>query len=125
MNNQRAIRMMIVDDSKTMRNTIKSIASVRPNIELVAEASNGQDAIGYFRARKPNVVTMDITMPKLDGIAAIRKLMEIDSTVKIIVISALNDKGTAMMAIEEGAHAFLDKPFSEAELMAEIDRLGF
>lgn len=125
MSNQNAMRMMIVDDSKTMRRTIRDVVGRFPNIEVVAEADNGIDALHYFKARKPNVVTMDITMPKLNGVEAIQRLVALDPAVKIIVISSLADRATSMRSIEMGAHAFLGKPFSEAELVAEIDRLGF
>ena len=119
------IRLMIVDDSTTMQKRIASAAQHRKNLEVVATASNGADAIHYFKARKPNLVTMDITMPKLNGILTIERLIAIDDTVKILVISSLNDLNTALRAIEAGGSAFLNKPFSDEEFKAQLKGLGF
>lgn len=125
------VNIMIVDDSTMMRTIINRIASNLPNMKIVAEASNGLQALAFFNDRKPNLITMDLVMPSMDGVETIKKLdashkaaLEKNGT-KILVISSLNDPDRAMDALEAGAHAFLQKPFSEAELLKAISDLGF
>lgn len=115
-------RLMIVDDSNIIRNRIQR-AYNEDYFRLVATAVNGQDAVNKFKLHKPNVITMDLTMPNMDGLECIEKIVAIDDSVRILVVSALSDKATALQALQYGARGFVCKPFSEEELMAALERL--
>ena len=111
---------MIVDDSALIRNRIARDIDNK-KFELVAIAKNGQEAIDLFRKHKPSLVTMDITMPMLDGIDCIEQLMDLDPNIQILVVSALSDQATGMEALEKGANGFLIKPFSEQQISSALD----
>jgi two-component system chemotaxis response regulator CheY len=115
-------RLMIVDDSNIMRSKISRTLS-QHNLEIVATASNGEEAVQRFMEDQPDVVTMDLTMPRMDGIQCIRKLKAINPKVRVLVVSALADKSTAIQALKEGAQGFLCKPFSESDLTEAMTEL--
>lgn len=116
------IRLMIADDSSIIRKLIqKDLKNFE--IEIVGEASNGQQAVDMFKELRPNVVTMDIIMPEMDGLTVIEELLKIDPAVKIMVISALSDKATGIEAIKKGARGFLLKPFTTEKLVKEFTKL--
>lgn len=112
---------MIVDDSNIIRSRIEKIN--KKKLRLVGKASNGLEAIELFKAHSPDIVTMDITMPEMEGIECIEALIKIDPKVKILVVSALSDKATGIKAIKHGARGFVCKPFTEEELTIAIQRL--
>ena len=117
-----SLKLMIVDDSNIIRSKITRTLS-QHNMEVVATASNGEEAISLFAKTTPDVVTMDLTMPRMDGLECIRALRKLNSNVHILVVSALADKATAIQALKEGAQGFLCKPFSEADLTEAMDEL--
>ena len=117
-----ALKLMIVDDSNIIRSKITRTLS-QHNMEVVAAAGNGEEAVSLFAKTKPDVVTMDLTMPRMDGLECIRALRKLNSDVHILVVSALADKATAIQALKEGAQGFLCKPFSEADLTEAMDEL--
>ena len=86
-------------------------------------AGNGLDAIELFKRSDPDVVTMDLTMPQMDGIECISRLVSMKPAVRILVISALADKATAVEAMEKGANGFLNKPFTDRQLNEAIAEL--
>lgn len=98
-------KLMIVDDSNIIRNRIQRAYS-NDKFMLVATALNGADAIEKFKVHKPQVVTMDLTMPQMDGLECIEKLVALDSNVRILVVSALSDKSTGIQALSLGAVVF-------------------
>jgi len=109
------MRLLVVDDSKVMRNKIeRSVKS--HNVEVVGQASNGKDAIIMFRQLAPDLVTLDITMPEMDGLEVLDVLLAENSEARILIISALADKSTAIEALIRGALGFLCKPFDDIEL---------
>jgi two-component system, chemotaxis family, chemotaxis protein CheY len=110
----RSLKLMIVDDSNIMRRRIERSQQF-DEIELVGTAGNGLEAL-----HDPDVVTMDLTMPQMDGIECISKLVELKPAVRILVISALADKATAVEAMEKGANGFLNKPFTDRQLNEAI-----
>ncbi len=116
------IKLMIVDDSNIIRSKINRTLT-QHNIEVVATACNGEEAISLFVATKPDIVTMDLTMPLMDGLECIRALRKLNAEVRILVISALADKSTAIQALMQGAQGFVCKPFTESELTEAIDEL--
>ena len=117
-----SLKLMIVDDSNIIRGKITRTLS-QHNMEVVATASNGEEAISLFAKTTPDVVTMDLTMPRMDGLECIRALRKLNSNVHILVVSALADKATAIQALKEGAQGFLCKPFSESDLTEAMDEL--
>ncbi len=117
-----ALKLMIVDDSNIIRSKITRTLT-QHNMDVVATASNGEEAISLFAASKPDVVTMDLTMPRMDGLECIRAIRKLNSAVHILVVSALADKETAIQALKEGVQGFLCKPFSEADLTEAMDEL--
>ena len=113
-----AMRMLIVDDSNMIRSRISRVVQTGAlsGVSLVGLARNGAEAIRVARATKPDVVTMDLTMPEMDGIECIRELMVLFPSINILVVSALSDKATAIAALRLGARGFVAKPFSDDEL---------
>jgi two-component system chemotaxis response regulator CheY len=116
---KRSYKLMIVDDSNIMRRRIERSQQF-DELELVGTAGNGLEAIEIFRKMDPDVVTMDLTMPQMDGIECISKLVELKPAIRILVISALADKATAVEAMEKGANGFLNKPFTDRQLNEAI-----
>jgi two-component system chemotaxis response regulator CheY len=112
------MRMMIVDDSNMIRSRIAGViqAGGLRGIALVGLAKDGREAVRIASASKPEVVTMDITMPHMDGLSCIQALMDLNPSVNILVVSALNDKSTAIAAMKFGARGFLSKPFTDDDL---------
>ena len=119
MNAKRAYKLMIVDDSNIMRRRIERSQQF-DELELVGTAGNGLEALELFHKADPDVVTMDLTMPQMDGIECISRLVELKPAVRILVISALADKATAVEAMEKGANGFLNKPFTDRQLNEAI-----
>ena len=115
----KSLKLMIVDDSNIMRRRIERSQQF-DEIELVGTAGNGLEALELFRTTDPDVVTMDLTMPQMDGIECIGKLVELKPAIRILVISALADKATAVEAMEKGANGFLNKPFTDRQLNEAI-----
>ena len=122
LNAKRAMKLMIVDDSNIMRRRIERSQQFE-ELELVGTACNGLEAIEMFRKMDPDVVTMDLTMPQMDGIECIENIVKIKPAVRILVISALADKATAVEAMDKGANGFLNKPFTDRQLNEAIAEL--
>jgi two-component system chemotaxis response regulator CheY len=118
----RPLRMLIVDDSNIMRRRIERSQQI-DRIDVVGLASNGLEAVELFRRTDPDIVTMDITMPQMDGIECVGQLVAIKPQVLILVISALADKATAVEAMEKGANGFLNKPFTDRQLNDALEEL--
>lgn len=116
------IRMLIVDDSNIVRRRIERSQQI-PDLQVVGSAADGREALELFHATDPDVVTMDITMPHMDGIECVERLVQMKPEVLILVISALADKATAVEAMAKGANGFLDKPFSDRQLNEALEEL--
>ncbi len=116
------LKMLIVDDSNIIRRKIER-GSDGEMFKVVGSADSGVAAIEKFKALKPDVVTMDLTMPKMDGIECISNLISIDPKARILVVSALSDKATGIEALEKGARGFLCKPFDEKKLSDALKEL--
>jgi len=106
----RMLKIIIADDSVLMRRNLKSILK-QLGYTVIAEAANGQEAVELYRRLKPDVVTMDITMPVMDGIEAVNQIIKDYPDANIIMISALNQKEMVFKAIERGAKYYIIKPF--------------
>jgi two-component system chemotaxis response regulator CheY len=122
MNGKRPMKLMIVDDSNIMRRRIERSQQF-DDLQLVGTAGNGVEAIELFKRTDPDVVTMDLTMPRMDGIECISHLVALKPEVRILVVSALADKATAVEAMEKGANGFLNKPFTDRQLNEAIAEL--
>jgi two-component system chemotaxis response regulator CheY len=121
-NGKRAFKLMIVDDSNLMRRRIERSQQFE-ELQLVGTAADGVEALDLFRRTDPDVVTMDITMPHMDGIECIARLVAMKPAIRILVVSALADKATAVEAMERGANGFLNKPFTDRQLNEAIAEL--
>lgn len=113
---------MIVDDSNIIRNRIER-SFKDSEIQIVATASNGVEALQKFQETSPDFITMDLTMPQMDGLECIQRIVAQGTGVSILVVSALADKATALQALQYGARGFICKPFSEEDLAGAIERL--
>jgi two-component system chemotaxis response regulator CheY len=116
------VKLMIVDDSNIIRRRIERSQQIA-RLEVVGSAGNGHDAVEMFRRTQPDVVTMDLTMPEMDGVACISQLIAMNSDVLILVVSAAGDKASAIEAIEKGANGFLCKPFTDRQLNDALEEL--
>ncbi|MES2822231.1 MAG: response regulator [Pseudomonadota bacterium] len=116
------LSLMIVDDSNIIRRKIER-CNDSEKFRVVAMAANGAEALERFAEVRPKVVTMDLTMPEMDGIACIQQLVALDADVRILVISALSDKATGISALKKGARGFLCKPFTEQQLIDALIEL--
>ena len=121
-NGKRSLKLMIVDDSNLMRRRIERSQQFE-ELQLVGTAADGVEALELFKRTDPDVVTMDITMPHMDGIECIARLVEMKPAIRILVVSALADKATAVEAMERGANGFLNKPFTDRQLNEAIAEL--
>ncbi|MGI6330674.1 MAG: response regulator [Zhaonellaceae bacterium] len=116
-----AKRILIVDDAAFMRMMIKDILT-KHGYEVVGEAENGTKAVQIYKELKPDLVTMDITMPEMDGIQAVREIKKIDSSAKIIMCSAMGQQMMVMEAIQAGARDFVVKPFQQERVIQAVEK---
>lgn len=116
------MKLLIVDDSNIIRKAIEKYTS-KYNLELVGTAGDGIKALEIFRLTMPDLVTLDITMPEMDGLSTLKEIMSIKPSTKVVVISAQSDKTTVLEALEEGAADFIPKPFNEEKLDSVLKKL--
>ena len=115
-------RLLIVDDSSIMRRIIeKNLGDY--DLEIIGTASNGNEALEIVKRDKPDVVTLDITMPEMDGITCLENIMIINPEIKIMIITALSDKLTGLKALNIGARSFMYKPVNAEDLKKAFDKL--
>lgn len=115
-------RLLIVDDSSIMRRTIeKNLGSY--DLEIIGQAANGIEALKIVEAERPDVITLDITMPEMDGIACLEGIIKINPDTKVMIITALSDKLTGLIALDKGARGFMYKPVNAADLAKAFDKL--
>jgi|SRR5665647_547157 len=114
-------RVLIVDDAAFMRMMIKDILS-KNGYEVVGEAENGYIAIEKYKEVKPDLVTMDITMPEMDGITAVKEIVAFDSTARVIMCSAMGQQAMVIDAIQAGAKDFIVKPFQPERVLEAVSK---
>jgi len=114
-------RILIVDDAPFMRRLVRTCLS-QAGHEVVGEASNGAEAATRFGALRPDLVTLDMIMPEVDGIEAIRRIRAIDSQARIVVVSAVEERNALLEAIRLGAMDYIVKPFDAGRVAAAVNR---
>ena len=116
-------KILIVDDSRTSRKLLRNILEEAGH-EILGEAANGQDGVKQFQSLKPELVTMDITMPVLDGVEALNMIKALDKNSKVIMVTAAGQKGKIMDCIKAGADEFITKPFDNKEILAAVEKVA-
>lgn len=114
--------ILIVDDAAFMRMTIKKMVEAHGHV-VVGEAENGVEAIKKYQELRPDIILLDITMPEMNGVDAMRALKGLDAGVKVIICSAMGQQAMVAQTIQAGAKDFIVKPFVEERLMASIDKV--
>jgi two-component system chemotaxis response regulator CheY len=114
--------VLIVDDAAFMRMMIKDILS-KNGFEIAGEAANGAEAVEKYKELNPDLVTMDITMPEMDGIQALKEINQVDSGAKVIMCSAMGQQSMVIDAIQSGAKDFIVKPFQADRVLEAIKKV--
>ncbi|MDL2235740.1 response regulator [Christensenellaceae bacterium OttesenSCG-928-L17] len=116
-------RILIVDDAAFMRVSIRNIV-VKHGFDVVGEAANGTAAVQQYASLRPDVVTMDITMPEMNGLDALREIRKMDPGASVIMVSALGQESLVRDAVCAGAKGFVVKPFKEETIVAALTKVG-
>ena len=115
-------KILIVDDAAFMRMMIKDILT-KNGYEVVGEAANGIQAVELYKAHNPDLVTMDITMPEMDGIEAVKQIKAVNPGAKVIMCSAMGQQSLVMDAIKAGASDFIVKPFQADRVLEAVKKI--
>jgi two-component system, chemotaxis family, chemotaxis protein CheY len=115
------MKILIVDDAMFMRTMLKTIIT-KAGHTVAGEASNGKEAVEMYSEVKPDLVTMDITMPEMNGIEAVRAIRQTDKQANIIMFSAMGQQSMVVEAIQAGAKDFVVKPFDEKRVLEAISK---
>ena len=122
-----AIKVLIVDDAMFMRNMIAEIFTGKKygdeDFEVVAEAENGLEAVDKYNEHKPDIVTMDIVMPEMTGIEALKEIIDNDPSASVVMCSALGQDSLVMEALDAGAKDFIVKPFQPGKVLDVVIRI--
>ena len=116
-------QVVIVDDHILLRRSLQALLKLAPDIEVVGEAGNGQDAIGLASQLKPDLVLMDISMPGIGGIAATQRILETNDRIKVLILSMYADVSLARRVLRLGARGYLLKAHVSSELLPAIRRV--
>lgn len=114
-------RVLVVDDAAFMRKMVSDALSGGGH-EIVGEAGNGIEAISQYQELRPDVITLDITMPEKDGLAALKEIMAIDPSAKVVMCSALGQESKVLEAVKSGAKDFVVKPFQPDRVLSAINK---
>lgn len=114
-----ATKVLVVDDAAFMRMMIKDILG-KNGYEIVGEAENGQKAVEKYQELRPDITTMDITMPEMDGITAVKQIKKMDPAAKVIMCSAMGQQAMVIEAIQSGAKDFIVKPFQPDRVLEAV-----
>ena len=113
-------KIMIADDSDAIRLVLKDILSIGES-EVIAEAVDGAEAVDLYREHKPDLLLLDLAMPKKDGLTVVTEIMQIDPSAKIILITASDDQKVINQCLEKGASAYISKPFDFNAVLKAIN----
>ena len=115
-------KVLIVDDALTMRMAIKNIL-IKYDYEIVAEARDGRSALDKYKEFKPDIVTMDVTMPEMTGLQALKAIVEFDPDAKVVMVSTKQQDVKTLEAIMSGAKSFILKPFREDHVIDTLNMI--
>lgn len=118
------LRILIADDMSETRRSTRLMLTLMPNAEVVAMASDGRQAVAMAQMHQPDIVLMDVNMPHMDGLSAIREMLQYRPDIGCIVISAEQDRHTFKEAMAVGARGFITKPFTAEQLLEVVQRVG-
>lgn len=112
-------KVLIVDDAAFMRMMLKDIL-LKNGFEVIGEAENGRTGVQLFQELSPDLVTMDITMPEMDGISAVKEIKKLDGKARIVMVSAMGQQSMVIEAIQAGAADFIVKPFQPDRVLESL-----
>ena len=115
-------KILIVDDSRTSRKILREYFTEAGH-EIIGEAENGQEGVDKYAELKPDIVTLDITMPVLDGLGALKEIKKIDPEAKVVMITAIGRQTKVVEAIKLGASDFVTKPFDKDNILKIISKI--
>ncbi len=115
-------KILMVDDSKTSRKILRGILESEGH-EIIGEAVNGKEGFEKYKELRPDITTMDITMPVMDGLEALKKIIEFDNYAKVIMVTAAGQKTKMVDAIKYGAAEFLAKPFEASQIIGILNKV--
>ena len=115
-------RVLIVDDALIMRKRIGEIAA-KACWRVIGEAKDGAEAVALYRQEKPDLVTLDIVMPNVDGVASLKQIIAHDPKARVIMVTAVNQKDKLAECIDAGAMDFIVKPFEKSRLRGLFEKL--
>lgn len=114
--------ILIIDDSKTSRKILRNLLETKGHV-IVGEAVNGEDGVEQFKVLRPDLTTLDITMPVLDGIEALKLIMNEDENAKVVMVTAAGQKNKMVDALKHGAAEYISKPFEPDQITSIISKL--
>ena len=117
------IRVLLVDDHLVVRMGLSAVLREVPRLQIVGEAETGVQAVDKYRSLKPDLVTMDIVMPDMGGIDAVREIIKEDPGAKILMCSAMGQQALVIEAIQAGARDFVVKPFQPSRVLEAVQRV--
>ena len=116
-------RILIVDDAAFMRMSLRKIMEESGDFEVVGEAENGRVALEKYKELRPDIVTLDITMPEMDGLTALKELIKIDHNATVIIVSAMGQESYVRESVMAGAKNFIVKPFNKDHVLKILKSL--
>jgi two-component system, chemotaxis family, chemotaxis protein CheY len=114
-------RVLVVDDAAFMRKMLTDVLG-KAGHEVVGEAGNGVEAVAQFQALRPDIMTLDITMPEKDGLTALKEILSVEPAAKVVMCSALGQESKVLEAIKAGAKDFVVKPFQPPRVVEAIEK---
>ncbi|PEB53959.1 two-component system response regulator [Bacillus pseudomycoides] len=118
-----AHKILVVDDAMFMRTMIKNLLKNSTEFEIIGEAENGLEAIQKFKELQPDIVTLDITMPEMDGLEALKEIIKIDANARVVICSAMGQQSMVLDAIKLGAKDFIVKPFQADRVIEALTKV--
>lgn len=115
-------KVLIIDDSRTSRRMLRNLLT-EDGYEIVAEAENGEEGVEKYKETSPDFVTMDITMPVMNGLDALKAIMEYDSKARVVMVTAAGQESKIVEAVKLGASEFITKPFEKDAILATFSKL--
>ncbi|SME46862.1 Response regulator protein VraR [Bacillus mobilis] len=114
------IKLLLVEDHHIVRRGLVFFLKTREEFEIVGEAENGEEALTFVQTKRPDIVLMDLSMPKMDGIEATKRIKQYDETIKILILSSFSEQDYVLPALEAGADGYQLKEVQPEQLVASI-----